>query len=814
MKIGTKNLALLSLAIGITACGGGGRDAAPTPGTSPGASGLSAEVIRTEFGVPHIFASNFRNFGYGYGYVHAEDNLCVLAEDLMTIRGERARYLGRDGSYTIVANGSTAANIDSDFFWKHVATPEAVRPISENSDPEAIAATEGFVAGYNRYVRELRAGQHPGRHASCREAEWIGPISVEDMYRRYFRLTVLASSSVFTSEIATAAPPGPDNLPLPMNADAIAALDPNEFPLANGLPIGSNMYGIGPEASENGSPMLFGNPHFPWTGTERLYLAHGILPETNIMGVGLYGVPAALIGFTDQFAWSHTVSTAYRFSFYELTLNPVDPTQYLYDGEMRQMQAHEISVDILEADGSTSTETRTLYSSHYGPMLEFAVSGVPVLEWSPLKAYTLRDANAENDRLMNQFFRWNRAKSLTEFKNLHASVLGVPWVNTVAAGPNQPVYYGDVTVVPNVPDEKVTSCQAVPLQVAFSQLVPGLPLLDGSRSACEWDSDADAPAEGVFGPSNLPSLERDDWVHNCNDSYWLTNPDEPLTGFASIIGDEETERSLRTRLCMKQVLDRLDGSDGLEGNKFTFEQLKDITMGSRVYSAEIALDAVLNSYCSLGTLLGSSGPVDVSAACAVLSAWDRRNNLDSVGGHIWREFWRNVGSPLPVDVVSTTWLTPFSADDAVNTPNGLNVLDLTTQQAFADAVALVDASPFALDTPMGEIQRSGVNGDIPVFGGEGFAGSFTIANTRGSALGEDGYRVTYGNSYIQAVTWEPQTGEPRAEAFVTYSQSTDPASPYYKDYTEAYSNKDWLRLRYREADVRSSPVQVRYLLSE
>lgn len=815
MRALLKALPTLALTASLAACQGGRDNPAPSidSPTAPGEeSALRAEVIRTERGVPHIFADDFKGFGYGYGYVHAEDNLCVLAEDLMTIRGERSRYFGRDGTYTIVANGTTANNVDSDFFWKHVATPEAIAPVAQNSDAEAIAATEGFVAGYNRYVRELRAGEHPGRHASCADAEWIGPITLDDMYRRYFRLVVLASSSVFVEGIGSAQPPSLDNPPLVASPDAISQLDKADFPLANGLPIGSNMYGIGPEASANGSPMLFGNPHFPWSGTERLYLAHGILPDVNIMGVGLYGVPAALIGFTDQFAWSHTVSTAYRFGLYELTLNPADPTQYLYDSGFRDMEAHEVSVEIMEADGSITTETRTLYSSHYGPMIEFQVSGVPVLEWSNAKAYTMRDANAENDRLMNQFFRWNRAQSLTEFKELHASVLGVPWVNTVAAGPGQPVYYGDVTVVPNVPDSKVTTCQAVPLHQAFQQLVPGLPVLDGSRSACEWDTDPDAPAPGIFGRANLPTLERNDWVHNCNDSYWLTNPAEPVTGYAAIIGDEETPRTLRTRLCMRQVIERLAGSDGLDGDKFTYAQLKDITLGSRVYSAEIALDDVLAAYCPLGTVLGSNGPVDATEACAVLSSWDRRNNLDSVGGHIWREFWSGVGNQLPAGPIDTQWLVPFDSADAVNTPNTLNLLDPSFEAAFADAISSVNASPFALDTPMGDIQRSGVNGDIPIFGGESWAGSFTIADS--PALNDDGYRVTYGNSYIQAVTWDPETGEPHAEAFVTYSQSTDPASPYFKDYTEAYSDKEWLRLRYREADVRSSPVQVRYQLSE
>ncbi len=791
--------------LSLSACGGG-RDQSE--------NGYHASIKRTEYGIPHITADNFASYGYGYGYVHAEDNLCVLAEDFLTIRGQRARYLGRDGSYSIPANGNTSGNVNSDFFWTMMATDEVVDRIREESDQQALDAARGFVAGYNRYVRELRAGEHAGRHADCRDTEWIGPISEDDMFRRFYRLAVLASSSVFVSEIATAEPPSLTNLPLiQASAEQISQLDPANVPLADGLPIGSNMYALGPDATQDGSSILFGNPHFPWQGTERLYLAHGILPDMEIMGAGLYGVPAALIGFNQHFAWSHTVSTAFRFTFYELDLNPLDPTQYFYDGELRDMQASEIEIDVLEEDGSLTTEARTLYRSHYGPMLEMQVSGVPILEWSPLKAYALRDANAENYRLMNQFFRWNQAKSLDEFIDLHGSVLGVPWVNTVATGPGQGVYYGDVTVVPNVPDSKVTSCGAQPLQTALGLLMPGLPILQGSRSECEWDSDEDAPAPGIFGPANLPTLQRNDWVHNCNDSYWLSNPDEPLTGYAAIIGDEGSARSMRTRLCMLQVQRRLDGSDGRDDSAgFTFELLKDIVLDSQVYTAELGLDAILSTYCPLGIALGTSGPVDISGACEVLQNWDRSNNLDSVGGHIWREFWRNSDSPLPVDVVSLKWLSPFSSADPVNTPSSLNVLDPFVETAFADAVASVQSSVYELDTPMGAMQRSGVNGDIPVFGGEGFEGSFTIASS--GALSDEGYPVTYGNSYIQVVTWDVATGAPQAQGFVTYSQSTDPASPYFNDLTQAYSEKQWATYPFTAEQINQAQVLESYELRE
>lgn len=779
-----------------TACGSSQPASIGSATGDPGAGTpltYDATIRRTSFGVPHITGDDYGDVGYGYGYAHAEDNLCVLAEDLITIAGERARHFGPDAPYTLQANGNTTNSVDSDFFWRHMATEQRIQALADDASPEAAAATAGFAAGYSRYVRELKAGMHPGRHAACRDAAWVREITTTDMYRRYFRLGVLASSSVFVGEIGTAQPPIG-------GGTSTSTIDRDSFPLADGLDIGSNMYALSSGATQSGQSMLLGNPHFPWIGTERLYQAHMTIPgELDIMGSALYGVPAALIGFNEHLAWSHTVSTAYRFTFYELTLAAGDPTSYVFDGETIPMEATEYTIEVLEEDGSISEETRTLYRSRFGPMMTLTVSGVPVLAWDTNRAYAMRDANAENTRLINQFFEWNKADSLDEFIDLHASQLGVPWVNTIATGPNGPAYYGDVTVVPNVPDSKVTACPSS-VSAAFSQLVPGLPVLDGSRAACDWDTDDDAPAPGIFGPGNLPTLVRDDWVHNCNDSYWLTHPDEPITGFAAIIGDEETERSLRTRLCIRHVQERLDGSDGRPGTGFAdLEQLQDVALSSRVHTADLALDAVLADLCPLGTLQGSGGPVDVAPACAVLANWDGANNLDSVGGHIWREFWRRAD-----DTMLPLWLTPFDVSDPVNTPRDLNTANPDVQAALADAVTALGDAGVALDAPIRQLQVSDVHDPIPIFGGEGFEGSFTIAG-RANLDAERGiYPVFRGNSYIHTVTWD-DNGDPVAEGFVTYSQSTDPASPHFQDMTQAYSDKQWIPWRFTEAQIQADP---------
>lgn len=47
------------------------------------AATYEADIQRTQFGIPHITAKDYKGLGYGVGYAFAEDNICSLAHEIV-----------------------------------------------------------------------------------------------------------------------------------------------------------------------------------------------------------------------------------------------------------------------------------------------------------------------------------------------------------------------------------------------------------------------------------------------------------------------------------------------------------------------------------------------------------------------------------------------------------------------------------------------------------------------------------------------------------------------------------------------------------
>ncbi|HRE01046.1 MAG TPA: penicillin acylase family protein, partial [Ilumatobacteraceae bacterium] len=554
--------------------------------------------------------------------------------------------------------------------------------------------------------------------------------------------------------------------------------------------LASNGWAIGSELSDTGGGLLLANPHFPWEGERRLWESQLTLTtgELNVYGATLSGVPGVLIGFNDAVAWTHTVSAGYRMTLYELTLTPDDPTSYVYGDDAEAMTPTDITIEVLGDDGSTDEVTRTMWSSHYGPMLNLPFG------WSTEKAYTYRDANLDNADILGQFFGMNQATSMDEFIEAHREFNGIPWVNTMATSADGQAWYADTASAPNLSDDTIAEWQAAVDSGALAAVIldNGAILLDGSNPANEWVDDPAATRPGILPFDEQPQLLRDDFIFNANDSHWLANPDELLTGYSPMTGAEEIPQSARTRMNVALLTDpELRGTDG----KFSLAEIQAAIFSNRSMHADLLLKQVLDvcENASTPELDNDRGPVDLTDTCDVLRDWDGTYGIDSVGAVLWREFMNRFDNTDMTDA-GALYAVGFDPTDPAGTPNTLNADPEPIVQALAEATfGLVEAG-FGVDAVLGDLQFDGrtVDEHIPLPGGTWADGTASIVGccsgsnstaetgTRGTwsdiySFSNIGYPVSFGNSFMMTLQFTDDG--PVAEALLNYGQPDDPADP-------------------------------------
>jgi acyl-homoserine-lactone acylase len=740
--------------------------AACSAGSAPVAESakFEAEIRRTAFGVPHIKAANMGGIGYGYGYASAQDNVCEIADRLLTVAGERAKYLGP---------GENDANITSDLYHRRMIASGRVEALlagpegsADTPSAEAKALAEGYAAGFNRYLRET--GVDRISDPRCTGQPWVHEISALDFWRHMY---VGQTVDNFFAPTMGAAPPGADHAAVAPDV----VVDQSEW--------GSNAYAFGREMTKGGKGVLLGNPHYPWDGVNRFYRTHFIIPgDINIVGISYIGMPMIRIGHTETLAWSNTVSTARRWGYYELQLNPDDPTQYRFEGHWVPMDTQSVSVEVKRGD-MVAPETRTLYATQWGPLFESES-----FPWTKQTAYALRTVEV-GLRDPDQYMTVWRSKTVRDMKASLAKWQSFRF-NATAVDSTGEALYGDMGLLPNVPLALAEACATSDFaKKAWKET--RFPVLDGSRKACAWATDANSSMPGVAGADAGPHQFRTDYVMQSNDSYWLTNMYAPITGLSPVFGDEATPRSLRTRASHVQVEQRMAGTDGLEGTKFDLETLKQVMLSNRHYGGELVRDDLVRA-------CRASGKAKLKLACETLAGWDLKVDLDSRGAHLFHMF---------AEAGGIKFKDAFDPKDAVHTPAKLDAGNPQVLAALETAVDKLGALNIPLDARLGDVQAETRNGKaIPIHGGAGPEGVFNVITVDNKSLEpvKGWTSIRHGASWIYVV--EFTDAGPKSQGFLTYSESTDPTSPHYSDQTELYSRKGWDDLLFRDEDVEAATV--------
>ncbi|WP_321877060.1 penicillin acylase family protein [Paraburkholderia bannensis] len=751
----------------------------------------SAELIRTEGGVVHISAPDFASLGYGMAYAYAEDNICMLADHLLTVRGERSKYFGPDLPATPSVHGEYSAQVQytpgfvneqSDFFYRAYLDSAALERSEEALSPDARALLGGYVAGYNRYLAQ-HARSLP---AACHDAAWVKPMTPDDMRRLIAEKAIHATGEYFRAAVLAAQPPAaPSPEPSAPHAGNPPAQSPGEAREAwiAGLAshdLGSNALAIGSALSQDGRGLLLGNPHFPWFGPDRFYEAHLTVPgRYDAMGATLGGLPVIVIGFNRDIAWTHTVTTARHFALLRLALDPADPThmRYRIDGSWASMVRKLVSIDVRQADGTLVKRQRAFYTTPLGAVIAAPSLG---LKWDAQHAYVLSDMNRSNLRMIDQWLAIGAARRVDDIAQAEQRYSAMPWVNTIAADRSGATLFEDYSTVPNIAHAALTQ---------GCLLDPRLFVLDGARAACG----ANAGPDGIFAQHvaqmRHPRLERSDYVANSNDSYWLANPAAPVTGLLPVFGSENSAQSLRTRFAWTRIEARAQGRDGQPGTRFDTAALERLMFDSDVYAAQLLKPQIVAT-CEAAHPAG-----DVAQACAVLARWDGRADAASRGAPLFRLVWARLAH------ADSLWAVPFDRNAPMATPRGLNpAASDAVMAALRDAAADMRTAQMPLDAALANFQYSTLRNErIALDGGPGEDGLYNVVSS-GTRFDRRPFgEIESGSSYIQLVGFD--ANGPVAQALLTYGQATDTQSPWFGDQIRRFAAHQWIALPYAGADV-------------
>lgn len=361
------------------------------------------EIVRDEFGVPHINGKTDADTAYGLAYAHSEDDFGVLQEVVAMTRGRAGAMMGSDGAPV-------------DYVQQLLGVRETVARDYDKIPADVRAVMDAYAAGLNHY-----ADKHP---AEVRLSK-LFPVSGRDVAAGF----VLRSPFFF----------GLDGVVKKLNEGEtpvngpVAQLTPaGREPSMNG----SNAFAIAPKRMADGKTWLISNSHQPYEGGVAWYEAVVHSGEGLDMAGALFpGSPFVLLGHNRNLGWTNTVNQPDLIDVYKLVTN-ADQTQYRMDGKWKPLKSKRIWLPVKLGPFNLPVP-KTVYQSEHGPVI-INKNG----------AFAIRYAAMDDVKLLEQYFRIQKAENYDQWVAA-MSKRGIPATNFIYADKSGKIGYFYNAVFPN-----------------------------------------------------------------------------------------------------------------------------------------------------------------------------------------------------------------------------------------------------------------------------------------------------------------------------------------------------------------------------
>ncbi|KYG75238.1 penicillin amidase [Roseivirga spongicola] len=311
------------------------------------------EIIRDDFGVPHIYGKTDADAVFGMLYAQCEDDFPRVERNYYWAIGRLAEVEGEQALY-------------SDLRARLYMTIDEAKEMYEDAPDWLKELCEAYADGINYYLHT-----HPD----------VKP-KVLTRFEPWYPLFFFEGSiggdieSVSTRGIASFYGQGKE----------IALADLTEEVDINEEPKGSNGFAISGEHTASGNAMLLINPHtsFYFRGESQVVSEEGL----NAYGATTWGQFFIYQGFNENNGWMHTSTQVdFKDDFLETVEERDGKLQYKYGEEWRDVWTSEVTLKY--KDGEEMKErTFPLYRTHHGPIT--GKSGdkwiATALNWEPVDA--------------------------------------------------------------------------------------------------------------------------------------------------------------------------------------------------------------------------------------------------------------------------------------------------------------------------------------------------------------------------------------------------------------------------------------------
>jgi len=346
------------------------------------------EIIRDNYGVPHIYAPSDAEVAYGFAWAQAEDHFKLIQEGYLAGNGLLGKLIGLKGA-------------GADFLTQLIQSEETVDKYYNTLDKKFIALAEAFAEGLNAYAKK-----YPEQILEKK----LFPLTVKKLLR-YTQLQLFISNEAdkLVSGIVN------NSLSWPYKIEEDSK--------------GSNLLAISRNRTGSDETFLAINTHQPLEGPTSWYEAHLVSKEgTNIIGAAFPGTPCILTGANEYLGWTHTVNYPDKADVYALQMHPKKKDVYLVDGKPYKLEKFKAKLT-LKFLGINIPIKKKFYKSIYGPTLK-----------NKTGVYSVRTPSTTTIKAIEQWWKMNKATNFSEFYEA-LEMKALPGYNIGYADRNDTIFY-------------------------------------------------------------------------------------------------------------------------------------------------------------------------------------------------------------------------------------------------------------------------------------------------------------------------------------------------------------------------------------